>query len=364
MSDCAEPLVCLNGKCLPECREDRDCSAGEVCEESRCRIRGPEIRLCTDDESCAVGETCAEGLCRPATYDAGASRDLGPSSDALPFDLGDSPADFGVDSGADAGGAQEAGPAGDAGAGRFYGSICTEGSQCRSGMCLGPSTGLVGRCTQPCSSDLDCFYPDGCVDVSGAGLLCGPRAEGNPPGAQCPNGPNECSSGLCLSPAGGQPICTQQCSPLPSCPSGLVCEPVFTGSLSIPVCVPGAGRGFGDACLRGTDCASQLCVGAGTAGICTARCASMPCPLGYTCQQVNDPQGGLEQVCASTGSSNGGPGASCTGASSCSSGLCLHNALTGQAFCTLECLSSADCAPIPGTLCFTLLDGSRVCAAI
>ncbi len=36
-SDCANPLICRSGRCLPQCRTDRDCAAGERCsDDGRC----------------------------------------------------------------------------------------------------------------------------------------------------------------------------------------------------------------------------------------------------------------------------------------------------------------------------------------
>jgi hypothetical protein len=42
-SDCPEPLVCKNGTCLVECREDRDCPYFAPCMGGRCRISGTTL---------------------------------------------------------------------------------------------------------------------------------------------------------------------------------------------------------------------------------------------------------------------------------------------------------------------------------
>lgn len=37
-SECPLPLACVDGKCLIECREDRDCTYGLLCYQSRCSL--------------------------------------------------------------------------------------------------------------------------------------------------------------------------------------------------------------------------------------------------------------------------------------------------------------------------------------
>lgn len=51
------------GRCVPNCRRDRDCPFGQVCnlaaEEARC-VREPP---CTTDATCRTDEVCSEGVC-------------------------------------------------------------------------------------------------------------------------------------------------------------------------------------------------------------------------------------------------------------------------------------------------------------
>jgi len=59
-ADCGAGRRCRLGACAPECRDDLDCPAGQVCAaEGRC---APPPR-CTRASDCASGFTCAEGTC-------------------------------------------------------------------------------------------------------------------------------------------------------------------------------------------------------------------------------------------------------------------------------------------------------------
>ncbi len=354
-SDCALPLTCIAGRCVPECRADRDCAPSEQCINGSCAPAADPPRLCAGAGGCRAGETCQGGVCQPVglfpqPVDAGLAR-----ADAQPGALD-----------ATTGTPDAGGVGGDAGAsGQPYGAVCMRASECASGLCLGPTGGAQGRCSKACAANGDCAFPDTCVEVAGAGRLCGSTQPGGQTGAACPNGPNDCASGLCLSPQGVTPFCTQLCAPLPTCPSGLACVPVADGAGgALTVCGLGNGRGFGEACSAASQCAANLCLGVGGAaqGLCTARCdQGVPCPSGYTCAAVDDGAGGSVGICAPSGAVGGGFGAACTGAASCQSGLCLSDARTGQAFCTIACASSAECAARPGSTCVVLADGSQVC---
>jgi hypothetical protein len=351
-SDCPPGATCAAGRCAVECREDRDCAGGRACVEGRCG-GAPDAgrdRLCVSARECADGETCLGGLCSTVTLvvDAGTAADVDGGGGAGP------------DASAPDGGA---GPVADGGvaASLPYGAPCTGGSQCASGLCLG--AGSTGRCTVPCTADAQCFYPDRCLEVPGAGRLCGSSGSGAPAGAPCPGGSAECASGMCLALAGRPPVCTQPCASLPTCPAGMTCVPIPDGAgSSSPLCAPGSGLGFGAACTASSQCFTQLCLGVGSGGVCTIGCAQVPCPAGYACVQVEDGSGGTVPICAPSGAGGGGFGAACTGASSCASGLCLEDPRVGGAFCTAPCRGDADCRQVAGLACVTLADGTRVCA--
>lgn len=55
---------CVNGKC-GQCRDSKDCPAGQSCKEGRCE--GPSA--CTDDSACPAGQACIDGSCKPCASD-------------------------------------------------------------------------------------------------------------------------------------------------------------------------------------------------------------------------------------------------------------------------------------------------------
>lgn len=352
-SDCEAPLFCVERECVPQCREDRDCADKQVCRGQLCVEPEPGQNACAATSDCPVNQTCIGGICEALilnTLDAGVELDDG----------GVAP-----DAGPDGGVVPDAGV--DAGVGGLpYGAVCAAASECASGLCLGPAGATSGRCTKPCAVNADCTYPDTCADVPGAGRLCATTQAGGQPGDPCPNGDADCASGICLQLSSTRSFCTQPCAPLPTCPVGLTCAPVPDGQGgAVTVCVPGgAGEGFGGACARAADCATGLCIGVPSTGqgVCTSTCDQIPCPAGYSCLAVDDGQGGVAQVCAPGGAVGGAYGDTCTGASSCQSGLCLNDARLGGAYCTLPCVRDADCAAINGLVCVRLSSGEQVCA--
>jgi hypothetical protein len=351
-SDCAAPLSCVDGECLPQCREDRDCAGQQVCREQLCVDPDPGKNACARASDCPASQTCIGGICEALvlnTLDAG---------------TGEVP-DGGVGPTPDGGPGADAGPDGGV-SGLPYGAVCARGSECVSGLCLGPAGGTSGRCTKPCNGNADCTYPDTCTDVPGAGLLCATTQAGGQPGDPCPNGDADCASGICLQASSSRSFCTQPCAPLPTCPSGMTCAPVPDGQGgAVTLCIPGGmGQGFGGGCSRAADCATQLCIGVPSTGqgVCTTYCDQIPCPAGYACTSVDDGQGGAVAVCAPGGAVGGAYGDTCTGAASCQSGLCLNDPRLGGAYCTVPCVSNADCAAISGLVCVRLTSGEQVCA--
>lgn len=340
-SDCVEPLVCQpDGRCQPQCKDDRDCADTEECLADSCVRRQAPARVCRQVSDCRRGETCQSGLCQVVAF----------VDDVPPIH-------------ADAGTRRDAAAPHDAGAtGRPYGSVCQAASDCASDLCVGPG-GADGRCSRACAVNTDCVYPDSCLEVGGQ-LVCAVAPMGSVVGSPCPNGSADCSTGLCISPVGATSFCSQQCSPLPSCPAGMTCALVPAGPrMSLAACVQGTGGGFGEACGRASDCALGLCVGTGGQGVCTSFCdeVQLPCPTGWVCTQVDVGGGQTVGVCAPEGAVSGGFGAACSSAASCSSGLCLYDARTQSAFCTKQCRSIAECAAVPGLVCVALQGGVNVC---
>ena len=73
--DCAAGEVCADGTCgppPPECQADGDCGEGEVCADGQCVIPEPE---CVADQDCGAGRVCVDGACEAAPMPCG---DMGP----------------------------------------------------------------------------------------------------------------------------------------------------------------------------------------------------------------------------------------------------------------------------------------------
>ena len=110
----------------------------------------------------------------------------------------------------------------------------------------------------------------------------------------------DCISGLCILHM-GDTICSQLC--VDECPQGWSCRTVDTGSSdSLFACVSNASH-LCLPCITNADCSSSetqnVCVDYGAAGkFCGASCeASSDCPTDYSCEEVQNAQGGLTMQC-------------------------------------------------------------------
>jgi hypothetical protein len=142
------------------------------------------------------------------------------------------------------------------------GELCSDGSNCESGICLQTSLGAI--CTRTCSNDCPIDY--GCSLVPGPGgeptALCVPFMD-----VYC----LPCESSLdCLSigsgdtctALGGASYCTRDCSATQTCPAGFTCQEL-PGSLRqciptsrvCPGCIDRDGDGYG----VGADCLGPDC---------------------------------------------------------------------------------------------------------
>jgi hypothetical protein len=217
------------------------------------------------------------------------------------------------------------------------GTLCTQPSDCASGLCL-ISAGL---CTRACTSGLDCPAGSACSNVSGqkvclhiekpcagaascptglclSGLgctaacdtsadcpqrfpwlpayscafafgspskICVPPIDvmgSDPIGTSCPVDPNTCRSGVCNT-AAPTPVCTQSCNAQGGCGPGFGCVP--EESADVLLC-SGAGSGsLGESCAGPLDCLSGLCEGS----VCTRLCQDGLCPSGFTCSAASPP---------------------------------------------------------------------------
>jgi len=153
------------------------------------------------------------------------------------------------------------------------GNPCSEEGQCASGTCVCgsvPCAGLAtGLCSASCSESAPC--KEGvCADLA-------PIA---------PPEPAEWQARLCLADcSGGEP-----------CPEGQVCRELRRGDAGgwVSACfAPGLLGDIGDSCadaggdLQGELCASGQCLAEGRRGVCSAPCATEPCPPSAACATFN-----------------------------------------------------------------------------
>ena len=408
-ADCpAGQHVCVLSKtphlCV-QCLQNSDCSNGDLCDTTSDTCRPPPVggegQACRADQTCNPGLLCVDQggqapvcatLCDPNAA-ANPCAGVNPAyvCEWLGFDL--NRALFGICLGknghATVGQACDPGKVdscewnllcapGSATAGTCA-ALCQPGSTCASGTCnpiVGALDGsgapeLMGWCGptsrwgQACITDTASGGPN-CGDPLGlagaGGLFCSPSTlpaevpaanvialcQYTPAAATANGGANSdcsalggnaCRSGLCL--ADGPASCFSGCQYNADCTrdGGQYCFDVslFSGTArgTVGSCEPG--------CRDNADCRS------------TAACAPQPNHGGNSWQAVCAPLSGA-----------GKPGATCTGAADCQSGVCvtgstLQSIAVGQAatgftatdgFCLGSCLPSvpADCAGA-GTTC-------------
>lgn len=56
---------CVNKLCQ-QCRDNKDCKAGETCNAGRCEAKS---MACTDDSACPSGQSCIDGVCKACVSD-------------------------------------------------------------------------------------------------------------------------------------------------------------------------------------------------------------------------------------------------------------------------------------------------------
>jgi hypothetical protein len=179
---CPSGQVVSGGKCInpdpPECANDNDCGANEVCQNGACVPEPPE---CVNNNDCNSNEICQNGVCVPECQN---NNDCG---------------------------ANEICQNGECVAGPECNSNndCRPNEICDDGTCVCPLLELGGECVFPCDSTSDC--------------------------------PGECNSCLGTFPGSGQPrvVCVDQpfllcddaiaCDQVDECPSGFICSFVDCG---------------------------------------------------------------------------------------------------------------------------------------
>ncbi|MBK7582995.1 MAG: hypothetical protein IPI67_22715 [Myxococcales bacterium] len=195
-SNCTAPLVCINGSCLPECQEDRDCPLGQVCNAAKACAFGGGSDAGADGADGAVGPSdCSNGKQDPTETGIDCGGPCGACADSActkPSDCASHVCSTkkcqapnctdglqnGTESDIDCGGAS-----------------C---SKCGAQKgCWGPLDCGTGNCTGGVCIDLSCSdkVKGGAeTDVDCGGPLCSPCADGS----AC-DGNNDCTSANCVS---------------------------------------------------------------------------------------------------------------------------------------------------------------------
>lgn len=413
-TDCPIPERCIQGSCRLECRVSTDCDAGSRCFEGVCYAR-PDV--CRDDEECApFQEVCDPRIlaCVPPDQltpplagsssggsSMGGSMNGGESSGGS--SMGGSVSGGEMASGSIAGGEMAGGATagGDVSGGSSmggsttggmsaggemggsppvgqgqYGDDCRCPSDCASGYCVTNKMKSSRTCSTGCDADAECPGIDTCLQaqIAPASSLCPDTPTDLPPpgtvvGVCAPNetafpcsAPNECTSGICLTPpqvvpwTSPQAVCTMACSSDLKCPTGYRCDQA--GGVDESVCVPipdvrpcadGMATSCGGVCsvpVGRQEIDLVICLNAyqQTPGYCTCTCVdASDCPTGFACSRIGDTGDPTRPgVCIPF------EGASCPessrGVEQCLSTTCLIDE-EDQSLnrCTTFCLNNADC---------------------
>jgi MYXO-CTERM domain-containing protein len=234
----SEPGFC-DGFCVPGALGlmplETACSADTECASGLCRDPGDGLRRCLDPcrgdrGDCLDGNVCvaADGACSVCI-------------DASRF-----------------------------GSPRGLGEICSDDTQCRSGLCVVRAG--IGECSTPCGAGDSCGEGFSCTD--GNCLLDREQPVGGP----CLTSA-DCARGAVCAAQGDRRWCTATCSADAPCPLGFSC--VDVGSM---ICAPAGGL-TGEACSIDMECSTGMC----REGTCTAPCSSdNRCGPGFLCEALAD----------------------------------------------------------------------------
>ncbi|RME28245.1 MAG: hypothetical protein D6806_03210 [Deltaproteobacteria bacterium] len=214
-------------------------------------------------------------------------------------------------------------PAGLAGTGES----CTEGAECKSGVCL-----ELGLCTSPCRSASDC--PDG--------WRCDPDYTSI-------GGADAVFVNLCRPGQGSLAPCWSETDCQPSETCRIAVHPSsqdYRGTCGIT----GTGADAGASCSSDSGCKVGVCTAYGT---CSILCKDdSDCPAGYECKvAAYVHRSGMEirmRVCMDIARETGQP---CPGGDGdCANGLFCYNPAKDEPYCTRECTSQADCEIATGQM--------------
>jgi hypothetical protein len=202
-----------------------------------------------------------------------------------------------------------------------YGEGCNCASDCESGFCVQNKMRRMRTCTDQCDQDSDCLGLATCLQavVQESGPSCPDINENAPPvgtqvgvcitnetGYPCEQ-PNQCTSGICLSPptpvdwASPQSICTMNCMSDDKCPAGYQCREaqgvngrVCQPQLEVSQCPGGQATECGGICpipsgRQEADIVICLNMQPNTPGYCSCSCVNASdCPNGFACSQIGE----------------------------------------------------------------------------
>lgn len=259
-SDCATGSCSERGLCVGGCASDRDCPRGPKGETELCRPQAVRVRgIAGVVNSCQIAPpSCRrDGDCS----DAGAI--------CRPFPSLDDPSQL----------APGCGPAPNP-SGRASGSVCSSGSDCRSGNCLTQASPPV--CYGLCGSDVDCVSPRRCYAES-VWLLTGGTA-GQPSATYD-------ATSACLPDVGSRRACAGD-GGAADCPASELCTllPDAHQLAFVKRCQKAVGsKGPGAICTDDKDCSTGRCQlpGGATGKRCIAPCSTTGpniCTAGATCR--------------------------------------------------------------------------------
>lgn len=355
--ECSEDQICVGGSChptkRPTCQTDDGCALGQFCDMTDHTCKPETTTTCTNDDACPARQRCntTTGVCidgaRSCTSEAQCVA-IGQHCDPLVQQCREC----------------------------VQTTHCSDGKECRGGICVDPGTPLE------CTGDFGCSAPStvcesgqcvaGCSQagspiVCGSGTVCNTNtgrcvpgqvtcaadAECGPPGRICESmqcipgctqpGGLQCTGGNVCDPASGRCVNPGSCSADAECsPPARVCES--------STCVPGCSQAGGIQCVAGEVCNTNTGRCVPVSGPCTtdANCSSptQVCESGQCIPGCAQP-GGIQctgnTVCnASSGRCDPGPTV-CTNDAACGAPSNICNMNTGA--CIPGCASSGCTAP-------------------
>jgi hypothetical protein len=299
-----DPYVCSGAACKTSCAVNADCTAGNLCINTKCGAPLGDGAACTAAGQCSSGN-CVDGVCCNTACSAGACDACSVAAGALK----------------DGTCALLTGTACD------DGMACTQADTCTMGVCGGAvmcaaidachaagACDAQGACTTPVVMDgAACDDSNGCTQV------------------------DVCLAGKCV---GGSPVV---CGPPDGCHDAGTCN-VKLGACDYPVKKDGAACDDKDACTPTDSCLAGVCTpGAGMAcpepdachtggackdGVCPNDVKVVPCSLASECETIVLACDVNTGACVKSTKPDGSP---CGVGGSCLGGTCDGSAGTGSA---------------------------------